>query len=175
MKVYRIFFWITCLLITVEMAYSQNNRAVHEADSTFQARVKLSRINDVYIPTDTKDAIKELYRLTQEEARLKMLKVPEDTIASKLHFSLGRWMQINWGFDEGSRLSAYFIKNKVTFVDDMVDLLLRAFYRDIKGIPIDEANLMKAYSKVRKEQMDRELQNKPLIHTEKRIRLPGAK
>ncbi|MBK6546168.1 MAG: hypothetical protein IPG12_12975 [Saprospiraceae bacterium] len=67
----------------------------------YEARIKLERIDDVYIPKDLKDALKELDRLTDTKTALELISSSEDTIASKLHFNLGRWMQIHWGLGRG--------------------------------------------------------------------------
>lgn len=67
----------------------------------YQARIQLERINDVYIPMNIEDAMLELDRLTDDKMAKSLLELPEDSIASKLHFNLGRWMQINWGWKRG--------------------------------------------------------------------------
>ncbi|HMW39157.1 MAG: hypothetical protein K1X68_02755 [Saprospiraceae bacterium] len=120
----------------------------------YQERIKLTRINDVYIPANTEEAMKELVRLTEEDARKKLLTVPEDTIASKLHFSLGRWMQLNWGMDEGSRISHYFKTKGVSYTDDQIDLLLRCFYRFVGGKDLREDDLVRHYVALRKSEAD---------------------
>lgn len=43
-----------------------------------------------------------------------MQQTTEDVIASKLHFSLGRWIELNWSLVEGSRLSHYYKLKGVT-------------------------------------------------------------
>ncbi len=122
----------------------------------YAERIKLDRIDDVYIPKDTEDALNELFRLTDPEGRKKLVTAPEDTIASKLHFSLGRWIQINWGFDAGSRLSHFYKLKGVTETDDKIDLLIRAFHRKLRGAPIDEEKLIQTYiEKRRKEHENR--------------------
>ncbi len=125
----------------------------------YAERIKLDRIDDVYIPKDTEDALNELFRLTDPEGRKKLVTAPEDTIASKLHFSLGRWIQINWGFDGGSRLSHYYKLKGVTETDDKIDLLIRAFHRKLRGIPIEENELILAYIDKRKKEHEARLKN----------------
>ena len=100
-------------------------RNAEEFLEAYQKRIKLERINDVYIPADLKDAMEELDRLTDQRAAEKLKYAPEDTVASKLHFSLGRWMQLHWGLEEGSRLSHYLKIKGLSFPDDMMDLLIR--------------------------------------------------
>ena len=119
----------------------------------YEKRITLNRIDDVYIPMDTEDAMKELDRLTEEEARKKIITVPEDSIASKLHFSLGRWMLIHWGMEAGSRISHYYKLKGISTNDDKIDLLIRCFYRHIAGQALDEEKLIKHYLDKQAEEM----------------------
>lgn len=129
-----------------------------EYKKNYESRIQLSRINDVYIPSNTDEAMKELVRLTEPEARAKLLTVPEDSIASKLHFSFGRWMLIHWGFDEGSRISHYYSLKGIRDTDDKLDLLIRCFYRHLENKPLREEELIKYY--IGKEEAEAELRKK---------------
>lgn len=152
------------LLLTVKVISAQTAQEI-EFKKNYDKRILLSRIDDVYIPINTEDAIKELIRLTEPEARLKLLKAPEDTIASKLHFSLGRWILINWGFEQGSRLSHYYKQKGVGNPDDMIDLLLRCFHRHLKGISLDEDKLIKVYVEKQKQRLEERKKNAKVIKT----------
>ncbi|MBK9221877.1 MAG: hypothetical protein IPO16_07095 [Saprospiraceae bacterium] len=131
----------------------------------YEARIKLERIDDVYIPKDLKDALKELDRLTDTKTALELISSSEDTIASKLHFNLGRWMQIHWGLEEGSRLSFYLKNRGLSFPDDMMDLLIRCWYRHLKQLPLDDQQLIDHY--INQRQMEFQLRKandpKPII------------
>lgn len=129
----------------------------------YQERITLSRLDDIYIPKNTEDAMKELLRLTDPEGRVKILSVPEDSIASKLHFGLGRWMLINWGFEEGSRISHYYKENGVSNFDDMQDLLIRSFYRTLAQKPIKEKELFNFYISKRKKEHEEKLKKSKVI------------
>jgi hypothetical protein len=129
----------------------------------YNERIKMSRIDDIYIPKNTEDAMKELLRLTDPDGRTKILSVPEDSIASKLHFSLGRWMLINWGFEEGSRISHYYKENGVSNFDDMLDLLIRSFYRTLAQKPIKEKELFEWYISKRKKEHDEKIKKSKVI------------
>lgn len=76
-------------------------------DSLYNENIKKSRLYNVYIPRDIDDALIKLIELTNEDARLPLLKIDEHTMAKKLYFGLGRWMEYNWNFEEGSRFSHY--------------------------------------------------------------------
>ncbi|MGB3229132.1 MAG: DUF6794 domain-containing protein [Saprospiraceae bacterium] len=127
----------------------------------YEARIKLERIDDVYIPKDLKDALKELDRLTDTKTALELISSSEDTIASKLHFNLGRWMQIHWGLEEGSRLSFYLKNRGLSFPDDMMDLLIRCWYRHLKQLPLDDQQLIDHYINQRQKEFQLRKANEP--------------
>ncbi len=156
-----------CLFIT--SLKSQDLDSV-EYIKKYNERILLSRIDDVYIPKDTKEAMEELKRLTDVEGRKKLITAPEDTIASKLHYSLGRWISLNWGFDQGSRLSHYYKLKGVVEIDDKIDLLIRAFYRDLKGLHIQEDKLIKGYIAKRKLEHQERMKKFKSLHQEKRVK-----
>lgn len=128
----------------------------------YKDRITRERINDVYIPKDIPDAMLELDKLTENKMALELLQANEDTVASKLHFSLGRWMQIHWGLGEGSRLMEHLKSRGLSFPDDMMDLLIRSWYRHLKGQAILEDALIQKYIQKRKqEHMERLRKSKP--------------
>lgn len=116
-----------------------------EYEKMYQSRIRLERINDVYIPLNIEDAMLELDRLTDKKTAKSLLELPEDTIASKLHFNLGRWMQINWGLEEGSRLAHNLKSRGLSFPDDMQDLIIRCWYRHLGNQPLDDQKLIESY------------------------------
>jgi hypothetical protein len=107
-----------------------------EYNKVYQERIQLSRIDGVYIPKDLEDAFKELDNLSDAEAVLKFKSAPEDLVASKLQGGLGRWMVINWGFFEGSRLSHHLKSLGVHHPDDMALLLLVSYHRHLNERPL---------------------------------------
>ncbi|MBK9272270.1 MAG: hypothetical protein IPM48_11815 [Saprospiraceae bacterium] len=163
------FLFIVISFFVFGIGFSQDLDSV-EFIKNYNERILLSRINDVYIPKDTDDAMAELLRLTDSEGRKKLITASEDTIASKLHFSLGRWISINWGFEEGSRLSHYYKLKGVTETDDKIDLLIRAFYRTVKSDPIMEDKLVNHY--IAKRKKEHELRSKKFksMYHEKRLK-----
>ena len=83
-----------------------------EFEKQYQKRITKDHLNGVYIPKDLADCFIQLNQLIDKESKVKFKNMDEKDAASKLHFSLGRWMIYNWGFYEGSRLSFY-LKNLV--------------------------------------------------------------
>lgn len=118
----------------------------------YKDRITQERINDVYIPKDLPDAMLELDKLTDAKKARELLQASEDTVASKLHFSLGRWMQIHWGLGEGSRLMEHLKSKGLSFPDDMMDLLIRCWYRHLKGQDLNEEILIQGYIQHRKKE-----------------------
>ena len=138
---------------------AQSIRSTEEAefDSTYAARIKMEEINDVYIPKDLDDAFSELERLSSPEDLEKFRNAPEDVARSKLFFGLGKWMIVNWGFYEGSRLSDYLRQAGLQHPDDMARVILVCFQRHLNGQPLkfeEEVAYYKAFRE--KERLERE-------------------
>ena len=57
-------------LICAEITFAQNT--AEEYLKNYENRIKQERINDVYIPKDLKDAMRELDRLTNKKAAAKI-------------------------------------------------------------------------------------------------------
>lgn len=136
-----IYFKMFILLSTY--SYSQNTPA--EFEKKYQERIQLERINDVYIPLNLNEAMIELDKLTDKKKAMELLNLPEDSIASKLHFSLGRWMEINWGLEEGSRLSHSLKLRGLSFPDDMEDFIIRCWYRHLNKQDLNDQKLIDGY------------------------------
>ncbi len=155
-------------LLAFENSFAQNTE--EEFLKNYEARIKLDRINDVYIPKDLKDALKELDRLTDDKAAMKLTTSPEDTIASKLHFSLGRWMLLHWSLEEGSRLSHHLKSKGLSFPDDMMDFLIRCWYRHLNKQPLDEHKLIQKYIIKRKEDFLKKMNSIETIRIEQKLK-----
>jgi hypothetical protein len=105
-------------------------------EALYEKRIKMEIINGVYIPHDLEDAFRELNRLTEPKALIRFKNSPEDSIRRKLHFGLGRWIHVNWGLEEGSRISHYFKLKGVSMPDDIVELIILAWHRHLNGVPL---------------------------------------
>ncbi len=137
--------WCCFLLLQSLSSVSQPVQNSSEFEKQYAERIKMEYIFNVYIPKNLEEVFSELNRLTDTEARQKLKLADENLIASKLHFSLGRWMQIHWGFDEGSRLSHHYRMKGITYTDDLIDLLIRAWHRHLRGVDIREDALIQNY------------------------------
>ncbi len=116
-----------------------------EIEKEYQRNIKKPVINGVYIPVDVEDAMKELEKLSPAQSLEKFKNAPENTVAEKLHFGLGRWMIYNWNFYYGSRLEYYLKKLGISHPDDMADFLIISFHRYLNKKPLDSLNLAKIF------------------------------
>jgi len=129
----------------------QSNGSFISKDSLYNANIKKTKLYGVYIPRDPEDAVQQLMLLTTPESREPLKKADEETIAKKLHFGLGRWMEYNWNFEEGSRLSHYFRSKGLRYTEDMTRCMLILFHRYVCGKPADLETLLTETIKSRKE------------------------
>ena len=137
-------------------------------DSLYAVRIQMEEIDGVYIPYDLEDAIAELKRLSPPEDLEKFKEAPEDLVAEKLHFGLGRWTIYNWGFYQGSRLSHYLKQIGLEHPDDMAKFLIISLHRDLNDSPMNSDELVKQFRDKREaERMAREA-GKEVIIDEKR-------
>jgi hypothetical protein len=162
---------ICATLIGTGTLYGQSAAQSESAfDSAYAVRITKEEINGVYIPVDVADAFDELKRLSSPVDLEKFRKAPEDLIRSKLHFGLGKWMIVNWGFYEGSRLSHFLKEAGLEHPDDMARALVVCFHRSLNGLDIrfdDEVTFYKAF---RDEERAARVREQKVISEEKRIR-----
>lgn len=154
------------LLCTVSTMAQKTDKPPMPKDSAYLSNIKKSTLYGVYIPRDIDDALDKLMELTTEEARKPMVRVNEDTIARKLHFGLGRWMEYNWNFVEGSRFSHVLRQKGFTYSDDMVKYMLVLFHRKVSNKPLDADILAEKILKERKELVKKGEAEMPVVKTE---------
>ncbi|GAB4493989.1 MAG: hypothetical protein OHK0019_19150 [Saprospiraceae bacterium] len=139
-----------------------------EFEKQYQERIKKDRLNNVYIPKNLDDAMLQLDKIISVESQNKIKAIPEDSVCLKLHYRLGQWMILNWGFYGGSRLSHYLRSAGVTFPDDMADLLILAYHRKLNGKPVSIKELAPSFREKRKKEHQEEIKQGKVIQEEKR-------
>lgn len=148
-------------LSVISVGYSQSKEeSIRLQDSTYQSNIKKTRINGVYIPKDLNDAFLELNTLSDQEGKTKFRLGEEDIVAKKLHFGLGRWMAVNWNFEDGSRMSHYLTSLGLRYTDDMIDFMLRMYHRYLNNKPLDAEKTAKSYQETRDRLYRQELKEK---------------
>ena len=123
-----------------------------EYEANYAKRIRLEVIDGIYIPADLADAHSELSRLADPKGLAQFKQSPEDSIRRKLHFGLGKWILINWGFEEGSRLSHYMKSKGVSVPDDMVEVIILTWHRHLNNKPLEIAEEIAAIDKRRAEE-----------------------
>jgi len=116
----------------------------------YEKRVKMTHLNGVYIPKDIRDAMSELDQKIEPKARESFARYTEEEAASKAFLSFGRWMSVNWGLEEGSRLTQYFRDQKLGKVDDMIRVLMVSYHRHIHSKELETEQLIAYYQSIRK-------------------------
>ena len=141
---------LTLLCISVSIYSQESQNKFLSKDSLYNENIKKSRLYNVYIPRDIDDALTKLMELTTEEARKPLLNIDEATMAKKLYFGLGRWMEYNWNFEEGSRFSHYLRQKGLIYAEDMTKFMLIIFHRHLKQSPLNIDDLIKKMAEERK-------------------------
>jgi hypothetical protein len=145
-----------------------NNK--EEYKEKYERRIKREILNGVYIPRDLGDAFNELNKKIDDESKAKFMTVSEDTAAVKLHFSLGRWMIVNWGFYEGSRFSHYLRQAGISYPDDMAKFVIITYHRFLNDKPLEIKSLAESIKEQRKKEYEERLQGGTILHEEIRQR-----
>lgn len=128
-------FIITLIVVFSAFIAPARSQTEAEIEAIYQERIKQEMINGVYIPVDLEDAHQELERLADPAGLASFKKAPEADVARKLHFGLGRWIMVNWGIDQGSRVSHYFRQKGISVPDDIVRVIIVTWHRKLNGHP----------------------------------------
>jgi len=158
------YFLIIANLLFFGFAYGQDDIYQTEA---YESRISKVFLNGVYIPENIVDALKELDKKVEPEGRKAFAALTEEEAASKLFFSFGRWMMVNWGMEEGSRISHYFRQQGVGIVEDMVRILMVTYHRHIHQRPIALEQLIEQYNEMRKKELEQK--RKELLKSSKKL------
>ena len=125
-----------------------------EYQRIYEERIQLSHINDIYIPKDLDDAFLELLRLSDTASITRFKLGDEEIVSKKLHFGLGKWMIINWGFYDGSRLSHKLKEKGIHHPDDMAQFIIRSFHRHLNQRPQEFKERIQTIQAYRKELLE---------------------
>ncbi|HLU94196.1 MAG TPA: DUF6794 domain-containing protein [Membranihabitans sp.] len=105
-------------------------------------RIQKSHINGFYIPVDLPDALRVLDEIVDEQGKQKFASRPDSIAVSQVFFSFGRWININWGMEFGSRLTVALNELGVSYPDDMTRLIMYAYHRHLNQKEIRIENLV---------------------------------
>ncbi len=110
-----------------------------------------SHIDDVYIPKDLEDAIKQLNISFSDSLKNNIKNLTETQFTAEYHFETGLAIRNNWNLWQGSRLSHYFHRKGIKQPDDMSGIILTSFHRQLTGKDLDLDGQIKNYKQHYKE------------------------
>lgn len=123
-----------------------------EVVELYEYNIQQEYLNDIYIPIDVEDAMKQLDILSDDDGKDKLKSAPEEVVADKLIKGLGRWMMINWNFYEGSRLSHRIRDYGVTIPEDQAKFLITTYHRYLNNLPLNLEQRGKEYFEMRRQE-----------------------
>jgi len=136
--------------------YSKPADTEAEYNKGYKWRVRQEVLYGVYIPKDLGEAFNELNRKISKENQAKFKSLTEEQAVSKLFFSFGRWMILNWQFYEGSRFGAYLKTAGIHHPEDQARFVIKAYHRYLNKKPLDIKGLAEGIkAKVKKQQADK--------------------
>lgn len=143
----------------------QGKNAIYTGmDSVYQERIKLAKIDDIYIPRDLYDCFRELDKTMEPEVKKTFMAFSDEEVDRRTHASLGKWIDHKWSLTDGSRLSAYFTKMKVPHPDYMVGIIITSYHRHLhkKDLKVQEQveQFRKLWQKKQKEEAAKMLNKK---------------
>lgn len=131
-------------------------------------RLRQSVLYGTYIPKDVNEVILELNKKIDAKSKAKFSEVTEDEAATKLFFSLGRWMTHNWSLYEGSRLSKYMQDMGIHHPDDMVRFFIIIYHRSLIKQPLEVQALVKKFTEKEEKTKQERLNKGTILHEEKK-------
>lgn len=158
-----------CTLVAwllVQPIFGQQQDDVEEAK--YEWRIRQQVLYGVYIPKDLNDALLQLHKLTDPQAKAKFKAMDEDDAVRKLFFSFGRWMTHNWSLYEGSRLSVALQQMGIHHPDDMVRVIIRLFHRSLNGKPLEIEALLKQVKENEEKRKQERLKKGKILYQETR-------
>lgn len=161
---------IICLLFcfaNVIQAQEDSTKFRSESEK-YEWRLRQSVLYGTYIPKDVNEVILELNKKIDAQSKAKFSQVTEDEAATKLFFSLGRWMTHNWSLYEGSRLSKYMQDLGIHHPDDMVRFFIVIYHRSLTKQALEVKALVAKFNEKEEEQKKQRLEKGTILHEEKK-------
>ncbi len=152
------------ILLTLPVALcAQKEQPKDPYQEKYEWRLRQEVLYGSYIPKDVNEVFVELNKKMDQASKNKFKSMPEAVAATKLFFSLGRWMTHNWGLYEGSRLSKYMQDMGVFHPDDMVRFLIIAYHRSINQKPLEIKSLLKVFHEKNAAQQEQRINDGTII------------
>jgi hypothetical protein len=131
-------------------------------------RLRQEVLYGTYIPKDVNEVILELNKKIDATSKAKFAGVSENEAATRLFFSLGRWMTHNWSLYEGSRLSKYMQDLGIHHPDDMVRFFIIIYHRSLTKQPLEVKALVAKFVEKEAAEKQKRLEGGTILHEEKK-------
>ena len=129
--------FLLCFVVLCPIISSAQILTDEEFNKIYQENIQKEFINDVYIPIDVADAMKQLDLLSDDKGKSKLLEADENLAADRLVYGLGKWMIVYWNFYEGSRLSHHLKEYGLSHPEDMAKFLITTYHRYLRNAPLE--------------------------------------
>ena len=144
--------------LSIISVQAQDTSYAEKYQIEYQKRIRQTHLNGRYIPNDVQDAMVQLDQLVDEEGKSRFRSQPEENAVRMIHFTFGRWMIVNWGFYEGSRLSHFLRKKGISYPDDMASTLMYCYHRWLNEKPLQLDALADHFAEKREKEYRERLQ-----------------
>lgn len=134
----------------------------------YEWRLRQSVLYGSYIPKDVNEVLLELNKKIDAKSKAKLAAVSEEEAATKLFFSLGRWMTHNWSLYEGSRLSKNMQDQGIHHPDDMVRFFIIVYHRSLTKKPLEVKELLTKFQLKENEEKRERVGKGTILHEEKK-------
>ena len=141
-----------------------------EFEKKYKRNVQKDYLHGVYIPKDLADAFVQLNKKIDTDSKAKFKNAPEELVADKLFFSLGRWIIHNWNFYGGSRFSHYIKNLGIHHPEDMARFVIVAYHRNLNRNSLNIKELLQSFKEKQDKQKQKIFEKGEILHEEKRQR-----
>ena len=87
----------------------------------------------IQIPTTLQEALQELESQLEDQEKDKIRNLGEDEFVTLSHMFMGQKLRNMWLYPKDSPLYEFFNAEGLFHEDDMSDIILRSFYRHLRG------------------------------------------
>ena len=161
---------VSLLLFCFASSIQSQIDTTHQRSETekYDWRLRQEMLFGSYIPKDVNEVLLELNKKIDAPSKVKFAALSEHEAATKLFFSLGRWMTHNWSLYEGSRLSRYMQDLGIHHPDDMVRFFIIVYHRSLTKQPLEVKALVARFKEKEDADRLRRLGKGTILHEEKK-------
>lgn len=109
-------------------------------------------LGGIYIPKSLNDCYNQLNSILDKKYIEVIKRITEKKFTTDSYLGIGLWMRDNWGLRKGSRLYLFFKTNGVFHPDDMSEIILTSYHRELNGIEIQLEKQIRYFQEYREKQ-----------------------